>query len=47
MPCMKDHNVFITYQTNISCGTFVEHFHEIFPEYSEKVPYEIPVNIPK
>ena len=28
-------------------GIFVEHSHDIFPEYSEKVPYEIPGNIPK
>ena len=26
---------------------FVEHSHDIFPEYSEKVPYENPGNIPK
>ena len=26
---------------------FVEHSHDIFPEYLEKVPYEIPRNIPK
>ena len=29
------------------CGIFVEHFHDIFPEYLEKVPYKIPGNIPK
>ena len=28
-------------------GIFKEHSHDIFPEYSEKVPYEIPGNIPK
>ena len=28
-------------------GIFVEHLHHIFPEYSEKVPYEVPRNIPK
>ena len=27
-------------------GIFVEHSHDIFPEYSENVPYEIPGNIP-
>ena len=27
-------------------GIFVEHSHDIFPEHSEKVPYEIPGNIP-
>ena len=27
-------------------GIFVEHPHNIFPEFSEKVPYEIPGNIP-
>ena len=29
------------------CGIFVKHSHNIFPEYPEKVPYEIPKNIPK
>ena len=29
------------------CEIFVEHSHDIFPEYSEKVPYENPGNIPK
>ena len=28
-------------------GIFVEHFHDIFTEYSEKVSYEIPGKIPK
>ena len=28
-------------------GILVEHSYDIFPEYSEKVPYEIPGNIPK
>ena len=28
-------------------GIFVEHPHDIFPEYSEKVPYQIPGNILK
>ena len=28
-------------------GIFVEHSHDIFPEYLEKVPYESPGNIPK
>ena len=28
-------------------GIFVENSHDIFPEYSEKVSYEIPGNIPK
>ena len=28
-------------------GIFVEHSHDIFPKYSEKVPCEIPGNIPK
>ena len=28
-------------------GIFVEHSDYIFSEYSEKVPYEIPGNIPK
>ena len=28
-------------------GIFVEHSHEIFPVYSENIPYEIPGNIPK
>ena len=28
-------------------GIFVEHSPDIFPEYSEKVPYEIPENTPK
>ena len=28
-------------------GIFVKHSHNIFPEYPEKVPYEIPKNIPK
>ena len=28
-------------------GIFVEHSHDIFPENSEKVPYEIPGNILK
>ena len=28
-------------------GIFVEHFLEIFPGYSEKIPNEIPGNIPK
>ena len=28
-------------------GIFVEQSHDIFPEYLEKVPYEIPGNIPK
>ena len=28
-------------------GIFVDHSHEIFPIYSEKVPYENPRNIPK
>ena len=28
-------------------GIFVKHSHDIFPEYPEKVPYEIPKNIPK
>ena len=26
---------------------FVEYFHDIFPEYLVRVPYEIPENIPK
>ena len=29
------------------CGIFVEHYHEIFPVHSEKVPNELPGNIPK
>ena len=29
------------------CEILVEHSHEIFPVYSEKVPYENPENIPK
>ena len=29
------------------CGIFVEHSHDVFPEYLENVPYEIPGNIPK
>ena len=28
-------------------GIFVEHAHDIFPEYSEKVPHEILGNVPK
>ena len=28
-------------------GIFAKHPHDIFPEYSERVPYEIPGNIPK
>ena len=28
-------------------GILVEHSHDIFLVYSEKVPYEIPANIPK
>ena len=28
-------------------GIFVEHSHDIFPEYLEKVSYEIPGKIPK
>ena len=28
------------------CGIFVEHSHEIFQVYSEKVPNKVPVNIP-
>ena len=28
-------------------GIFVEHSHDVFAEYSEKVPYEIPGNILK
>ena len=28
------------------CGIFVKHSQDIFPGYSEKVPYEIPGNIP-
>ena len=28
-------------------GIFMVHSHDIFPEYLEKVPYDIPVNIPK
>ena len=26
---------------------FVKYFHDIFPEYLVRVPYEIPENIPK
>ena len=29
------------------CGIFVEHSQEIFSVYSEKIPNEIPGNIPK
>ena len=29
------------------CGIFLKHPHEIFPGYSEKIPYEIQENIPK
>ena len=28
-------------------GKFAEHSHDVFREYSEQVPYEIPGNIPK
>ena len=28
-------------------GTFSEHPHDTFPEYSGKIPYEIQGNIPK
>ena len=28
-------------------GIFMEHSHEIFQVYSEKVPYEVPGNNPK
>ena len=28
------------------CGIFVEYSHEYFPEYLEKVPYEVSGNIP-
>ena len=28
-------------------GIFVEHSHDIFPEYSRNIRYEIPRNIPK
>ena len=29
------------------CGMFAEHSYDIFPEYSEKAPHEIPGSIPK
>ena len=29
------------------CGIFLKHPHEIFPGYSEKIPYEIQENISK
>ena len=36
---------YTTHRVNIFRGIFVEHSHDIFPEYSEKVRYETPGNI--
>ena len=36
---------YTTHRVNIFLGIFVEHSHDIFPEYSEKVRYETPGNI--